>query len=150
MRGRERPHCQGGSTREASMAEDERQLTLRDESDLVGVRRHVRELGVLQGLANVAIEELATAVTEIARNVLVHADSGQIQLRAARASQGEPGRAAVLVVVKDLGPGIANLDAAMVDGFTTGQGLGIGLPSARRLVDVFEVDSRVGEGTTIR
>jgi serine/threonine-protein kinase RsbT len=132
------------------MAEEEWQLTLRDESDLVGVRRHVRELGEQQGLSNVAIEAFATAVTEIARNVLVHAHSGQIQLRAGPASQGEPPRAAVLVVVKDQGPGIANLDAAMRDGFTTGQGLGIGLPSARRLVDVFEVDSRVGEGTTIR
>jgi serine/threonine-protein kinase RsbT len=125
-------------------------MALRDESDLVVARRHVRELGERHGLPRVAIEALATAVTEIARNVLVHAGGGEISLR------GEPPRrdgtrpAAVVVHVRDHGEGIANVDAAMLDGFSTGVGLGLGLPGARRLVDVFELKSDVGRGTTVR
>ena len=128
----------------------EHRVFLRDESDLVVARRHVRELGERQGLSAVAIEALATAATEIARNVLVHAGGGEIRLH------GEPARsdgarpAAVIVHVRDRGPGIANVDAAMADGFSTGAGLGLGLPGARRLVDVFELRSAVGEGTTVR
>jgi len=126
----------------------ERLLSLRDESDLVGVRRHVRELGERQGLTPLAIEALATAVTEIVRNVFVHAGSGMIRLSAAPA-QGGAGRA-VVVEVADLGPGIRDVEAAMADGYSTGEGLGFGLPGARRLVDVFDVRTVVGGGTTIR
>jgi serine/threonine-protein kinase RsbT len=129
--------------------QSERRLTLRDESDVVVARRHVRELGALQGLTTVAIEALATAVTEIARNVLVHAQSGDLRVRAARTTQHGVARDAVVVVISDGGPGIPNVDAAMQDGFTTGSGLGMGLPGARRLVDVFELRSVVGQGTTI-
>jgi serine/threonine-protein kinase RsbT len=126
-----------------------RQLTLRDESDLVVARRHVRELGKAQGVAAVGIEALATAVTEIARNVLIHARSGQVSLRGARGSRAGIERNLVVVVVRDDGPGIANVEAAMVDGYSTGEGLGMGLSGARRMVDVFELRSVVGEGTTI-
>src|SRR5688572_23192489 len=125
-----------------------RLLSLRDESDLVGVRRHVHELGERQGLTPLAIEALATAVTEIARNVLVHAESGTIRLSAAPA-RGGTGRA-VVVEVADRGPGIADIEAALVDGFSTGTGLGLGLPGARRLVDVFDVQTVAGRGTTVR
>ena len=127
----------------------ERRLTLRDESDVVVARRHVRELGAQQGLTTVAIEALATAVTEVARNVLVHAEAGDLRVRAARTTRAGVARDAVVVVVSDLGPGIPNVDAAMQDGFSTGCGLGMGLPGARRLVDVFELRSVVGRGTTI-
>jgi serine/threonine-protein kinase RsbT len=129
--------------------EREHRLTLRDESDLVVARRHVRELGKGQGVTTVGIEALATAVTEIARNVLIHARSGQVSLRAARGLRAGVERNLVVVVVRDDGPGIANVEAAMVDGYSTGQGLGMGLSGARRLVDVFELRSVVGEGTTI-
>jgi serine/threonine-protein kinase RsbT len=127
----------------------ERVLGLRDESDLVGVRRHVRELGERQGLTRVAIEALATAVTEIATNVIVHAESGRVRLYAARGRGGGAGRPAVVVEVVDFGPGIADIDAAMADGHSTGLGLGLGLPSARRMVDVFDVRTTLGQGTTV-
>ena len=126
----------------------ERLLSLRDESDLVGVRRHVHELGELQGLTPLAIEALATAVTEIVRNVFVHAESGTIRLSATPPGSGS--RRAVVVEVADHGPGIPDVDAAMADGYSTGEGLGLGLPSARRLVDAFDVRTVVGAGTTIR
>ena len=129
----------------------ERVLTLRHESDAVVARRHVRELGERFGFTTVAIEALATAVTELARNVLVHAGGGgQIRVRAEPASRADPQRPALVVIVSDRGPGIADIDAAMSDGFSTGSGLGLGLPSARRMVDVFEIESAVGRGTTIR
>lgn len=127
----------------------EHRLTLRDESDLVVARRHVRELGQRQGVTPVGIEALATAVTEIARNVLIHARSGQVSLRGARGPRAGVERRLVIVVVSDDGPGIPDVEVAMVDGYTTGQGLGMGLSGARRLVDVFELRTVVGEGTTI-
>jgi serine/threonine-protein kinase RsbT len=128
----------------------EHRVFMRDESDLVVARRHVRELGGARGLSAVAIEALATAVTELARNVLVHAGGGEVRLRGEPASANGARPAAVIVHVCDRGPGISDVDAAMADGFSTGPGLGLGLPGARRLVDVFELRSAVGEGTTIR
>jgi len=91
------------------------------------------------------IEELVTAVSEIARNVVVHAGRGELLVELIEG----PGRPALLVTARDQGPGIAHLEAAMQDGFTTGNGLGLGLPSARRLVDELEVASALGSGTTV-
>jgi serine/threonine-protein kinase RsbT len=124
-------------------------MTLRDESDIVVARRHVRELGERQRLSRVAVEALATAVTEIARNVIVHAQSGEVRLRGECAVRGGAERGLVVVVVRDGGPGIPDIEAAMVDGFSTGLGLGFGLSGARRMVDSFEIASAVGQGTTI-
>lgn len=81
--------------------------------------------------------------------MLIHAGSGQVSLRGGRGLRAGVARDLVVVVVKDDGPGIANVEAAMVDGYSTGQGLGMGLSGARRLVDAFELRSAVGEGTTI-
>ena len=129
--------------------ESARQLTLRDESDLVVARRHVRELGQDVGLSEVCIEQLATAVTEIARNVLVHARVGCIALRALRGVRAGVDRRFVAVVVTDEGPGIPDVGEAMVDGYSTGGSLGMGLAGARRLVDTFALTSVVGQGTTV-
>ncbi|HTV25776.1 MAG TPA: ATP-binding protein [Polyangiaceae bacterium] len=129
--------------------ESVRQLTLRDESDLVVARRHVREVGQSQGLSALSIEQLATAVTEIARNVLVHARSGMLSVRGERAVREGAARDLVVVVVADEGPGISDVGAAMVDGYSTGGTLGMGLAGARRLVDAFAVDSVVSRGTTV-
>jgi serine/threonine-protein kinase RsbT len=115
------------------------------ESDIAVVRGYVRELGRVQQLLPVAIEALATAVTEVARNVLVHAGGGEIWIDALF----EGGRKGVRAIARDTGAGIRDLDAAMRDGFSTGTGLGAGLPGARRLVDEFALTSKVGEGTTV-
>jgi serine/threonine-protein kinase RsbT len=131
------------------MNERERQLTLRDESDLVVLRGHVRELGLREGLAAVSIEALATAVTEIARNVLVHARFGKVSMGGGRGIREGVERSFVVVVVTDDGPGIPDLAAAMADGYSTGRGLGMGLSGAQRLVDVFELRSVVGQGTRV-
>jgi serine/threonine-protein kinase RsbT len=88
---------------------------------------------------------IATAISEIARNIVVYAKHGDVTL----APLAEGGRRGILVVAKDSGPGIPNIEQAMRDGFSTGKSLGLGLPGARRLMDEFEVSSQVGVGTTV-
>jgi serine/threonine-protein kinase RsbT len=116
-----------------------------DDSDLVVARRHARQLATQQGLPGVAVESLAIAVTEVGRNMLVHAGGGEIVL----AASVDATRCGVIVTALDAGPGILDVEQAMRDGFSTRDGLGLGLPSARRLVDEFEIESTAGAGTRV-
>ena len=120
-------------------------LAVRDESDVAMVRKRTREVGRDTGLRPAAVEALATAVSEVTRNIVVHADSGEVVIRVGEVD----GRAALVLIAHDQGPGIADLDRAMEDGYSTGGGLGIGLPSARRLTDRFEIVSAPAQGTTV-
>jgi serine/threonine-protein kinase RsbT len=122
-------------------------VPIREEADVVVARRHVRELGLDARLAEHAVEALATAVSEVARNIVVHARAGELLLGVVKAG----GRCGVVVLARDEGPGIMNLEEAMQDGYTTAKGLGLGLSSARRLVDEFEIVSETGSstGTTV-
>jgi len=120
-------------------------VRIRDESDVVVARRRSRELAAQQGFSNAAAEALATAVTEIARNIVVHAQSGEILFGAL----ADSARRGVIVTASDTGAGIRDIEQAMQDGFSTRGGVGFGLPGARRLVDEFEIESKVGSGTTI-
>jgi len=122
-----------------------RVVVIRDDSDVGTARRCARELAARHGLAGVEIEALATAVTEIARNIVVHAGLGEIRIAPAT---GAPRRGVVVTAI-DAGPGIARVEQAMQDGFSTTGSLGFGLPGAKRLVDDFEIESTVGEGTRI-
>lgn len=119
-------------------------VSIRDDSDVVVTRRLVREVARREGLSETAKEALATAATELARNILVHATTGEILVGSTvcGALRG------VVVIARDEGPGIPDVAQAMTDGYSTGSGLGLGLPSARRLVDEFEVTSAAGAGTT--
>jgi len=116
-----------------------------DESDIVVARRRARELGSQQGFSETAIVALATAVTEIARNIVVHAGTGDLTFTTATDARGR----GVIVTALDAGPGIVHVEQAMRDGYSTSSGLGCGLPGARRLVDEFEIDSTVGVGTRV-
>jgi serine/threonine-protein kinase RsbT len=109
------------------------------------VRKLAREVGRDVGLRPAAVEALATAVSEVARNIVVHAGGGEVVFRVGQVEE----RSAVIVVARDQGPGIPDLVQAMEDGYSTGAGLGIGLPSARRLSDRFEIASSAGQGTTV-
>jgi serine/threonine-protein kinase RsbT len=120
-------------------------VTIRDESDVATARQQVRELGVQQGLSDARIAALATAVTEIARNILVHAGSGEMSFVAATRAP----RRGIVVVARDWGPGIADIAQAMKDGYSTGRGLGMGLAGAQRLVDEFGIESAAGAGVTV-
>jgi serine/threonine-protein kinase RsbT len=124
---------------------DEVLVRVSHESDVAAARQRTRELAARQGLTAAATEALATAVSEIAYNIVVHAGSGQIRI----AAVVERCRRGVIVIAQDFGPGISDIAQAMQDGFSTAGSLGFGLPGARRLVDGFEIESTVGEGTRV-
>src|ERR1700761_4923453 len=88
---------------------------------------------------------IATAISEIARNITSYAGRGAVQVAVA----DREGRKALVVRADDEGPGIADIDRAMEDGYSTGRGLGMGLPGARRLMDRLIVESVLGRGTTV-
>ncbi|MGS0686293.1 anti-sigma regulatory factor [Nakamurella sp. GG22] len=113
--------------------------------DVVIARRRGRELGAAAGFADTDLTLIATAISEVARNIVAFAAPGEITITPVSGSD----RHGITVVARDKGPGIGNVDRALRDGFSTGDGLGIGLPGARRVMDEFRIHSEVGEGTTI-
>lgn len=121
------------------------QVPVREEPDVAVARQTVRAVAAEAGLGTSAVEALATAVSEIARNIVVHSRGGAIAIRQVE----ERGRRGVEVVARDVAPGIADLERVMQDGYSTGGGLGLGLPGARRLVDEFTLESAIGGGTTV-
>jgi serine/threonine-protein kinase RsbT len=122
-----------------------RRVRLTGELDVADAARAARELAEGVGLSSVEAQHLATAVSEVATNALKYAGGGDVELAA-----DEDGRRGVRVVVRDDGPGIADLAAALRDGTSTGGSLGLGLPGARRLTDAFDIESRPGHGTVVR
>ncbi|MEU4565841.1 ATP-binding protein [Micromonospora sp. NPDC023956] len=120
------------------------QVIRRDE-DVVRVRQLVRTVAVAVKLSLVDQTKLVTAASELARNTLVYGGGGDVEVTVV--DNGV--RRGVRIVFADTGPGIADLDLALTDGYTTGGGLGLGLSGARRLVDEFDIRTAVGEGTVI-
>ncbi|WP_157437539.1 anti-sigma regulatory factor [Actinoplanes subtropicus] len=122
-------------------------VVISGESDLLDVRSALRTAAERAGLRLTATTKLVTAGSELARNILRYATGGQgtvtIEECTTRAGRG------VRAVFVDQGPGIADLDEVMRDGFSSGGSLGIGLPGSRRLVDEFTIDSMPGRGTTV-
>lgn len=114
-------------------------------SDADWARYTVHELAVREGFQETRAVALATAVSEIARNIVVHAGRGKLSV--APITDGL--RHGIVVVARDEGPGIPDIDRAMQDGYSTKGSLGLGLSGAKRLVDKFEIESIVGEGATI-
>jgi serine/threonine-protein kinase RsbT len=113
--------------------------------DIVTARQMGRELAVEAGFTGSDLTLIATAISEVARNIVVYARRGEIRLQLA----ARDGRSGIEVVAADQGPGIADIEQAMQDGFSTGRSLGLGLPGARRLMDEFEIVSAPGKGTTV-
>ena len=127
------------------MSERSLRFTIAGESDVGIARIRTHRLAIDEGFSEVAAAALATAVSELARNVLAHARSGELVLEIAV----EEARHGIVATVRDEGPGIASIERAMEDGYSTTRSLGLGLPSARRLVDELEVVSVAGVGTTV-
>ena len=113
--------------------------------DIVTARQIGRELAVEAGFTGSDLTLIATAISEVARNIIVYAQRGEIRLHMAQ----RDGRRGIEVVAVDEGPGIPDIERAMQDGFSTGRSLGLGLPGARRLMDEFEIVSEMGKGTTV-
>ena len=116
-----------------------------DESDILKARQAARAMAADLGFDLTSQTLIATAISELARNILKYARSGEILLRQA-ARNGAQG---ITVIAADKGPGITDTALAMTDGFSTGQGLGLGLPGTKRLMDDFDLVSEVGQGTTV-
>jgi serine/threonine-protein kinase RsbT len=113
--------------------------------DIVTVRRVVREWAIALGFSLVDQTKIVTAASELARNVVVHGGGGTVLLEALN----HDNRRGLRLAFEDRGPGIADVEAALRDGFTTGGGLGLGLGGARRLANEFQIDTRPGEGTRV-
>lgn len=124
---------------------DEVRLRVEVDADVVAARQRGREVAMRLGFSPTEATILATAISEMARNVVKFAARGQIAITETR----DGDRHGVTVVVRDVGPGISDLDRAMRDGFSTYHGLGLGLPGARRLMDEFTVKTEPGHGTTV-
>lgn len=120
-------------------------VAINNESDVVTARQRGRELAARIGFSSTDQTLFATAISEVARNIVSYAGHGEIVLCAIE----EGHRRGILVVARDQGPGIADLELAMRDGYSTGNSLGVGLPGARRLMDDFELLSELGVGTTV-
>lgn len=115
------------------------------ESDIVTARQRGREVGLSLGFGSVDLTLLSTAISEVARNIVKYAGRGEIALWV-----GSNGASTGIVVqARDKGPGIPDLELAMRDGYSTGKGLGLGLPGAKRLMDEFDIQSAPGAGTVV-
>lgn len=108
-------------------------------------RQTGRKIAEKVGFAGSDLTMISTAISELARNIIRYASEGEVAVSAI----SERGRVGVMVVARDQGPGIADVDLAMRDGYTTSSGMGLGLPGARRLMDEFAISSQVSEGTTV-
>jgi serine/threonine-protein kinase RsbT len=124
-------------------------IVISTDGDIVVARQSGRELAAQIGCSSTDATLIATAISEVARNILTHAGHGEVEMQTIDASANRRREPAVEVIARDNGPGIADIERAMQDGYTTGRGLGLGLPGARRLMDEFEITSEVGVGTTI-
>jgi len=124
----------------------EMRVPIKHEVDIVTARQQGRALASQLGFSNIEQTFIATAISEVARNIIVYAKSGEITMRTEQRNGGKPG---ITIVARDEGPGIPDVALAMQNGYSTTNSLGLGLPGAKRMMDEFEIVSEVGKGTTI-
>jgi len=124
-------------------AED--RVPIRTDADIVQARQKGREMATRLGFASTDLVLITTAISELARNILLYAKDGEIMVKALNSGE----RNGILLVARDQGPGIPNIDLAMQGGYSTSGNLGLGLPGVRRLMDEMDIESKVGTGTTI-
>jgi len=122
------------------------ELPIRTGDDVVRVRQQVRVVAAKNGLSLVDQTKVVTAASELARNALVHGGGGLARVEVVTSALGKNG---IRVGFTDDGPGIADVDLALTDGWSSGDGLGLGLSGARRLVDEFALTSKPGGGTSV-
>ena len=129
---------------DASVAHEVR-VAVRSGADIITVRQQGRALAAQAGFSASQLTIIATAVSEVTRNIIDYATEGEMVLRLISAW----GKYGVQIIATDRGPGIADIREAMRDGYSSNACLGIGLPGVRRLMDEFEIVSEVGKGTTV-
>ena len=124
---------------------DESLVPIRSDLDIVAARQRGRALAQRLGFSDSSLTMIATAIPELARNILLYAKRGEMSVGVVE----DDGLRGIAVVARDEGPGIRDVDQAMEVGYSTSGSLGLGLPGVRRLMDDFEIVSRPGRGTTI-
>ena len=129
------------------MADDhESVIPIESDADVVTARQRARAMASGLELTSTDQTLLATAISEVARNITTYAKRGEVLLAVVR---DDAGRRGIRVIARDDGPGIENVEQALQDGYTSGGGLGLGLPGARRLVHEFEIETAPGQGTKV-
>lgn len=121
------------------------EVAIASEVDIVSARKAVREAAVKLGFGVTDVTRIVTAASELARNTFLYAGTGRMRWRRLSTS----GKSAIELVFEDNGPGIADIASVMQDGYTSGGGLGMGLPGTKRLMDEMEISSEPGKGTTV-
>jgi serine/threonine-protein kinase RsbT len=122
-----------------------KEVSISSETDIVVVRKCVREAATQLGFGVTDVTRIITAVSELARNAFLYAGRGVLRCR----TLDQAGKVGIELIVEDNGPGITNIEQAMEAGYTTGGGLGLGLPGTKRLMDEMEIQSEAGKGTKI-
>ncbi len=125
---------------------DEIRIPIKSDADMVPARAEARALALALGFSRTDATLIATAISEVTRNIVVHAGCGELLMRPVH----DDSRTGIVVVARDDGPGIRDVEAALGRGYTGRGGLGLGLPGARRLMDKFEVESNSSSGTTVK
>lgn len=120
-------------------------LPVRNSEDVVAVRQRVRAIAEKERFKLIDQTKIVTAASELARNTIVYGGGGTALIEVLQ----EGSKLGIRIEFKDLGPGIADIEVAMKDGFTSGGGLGLGLGGAKRLSNEFEIDSQLGKGTRV-
>lgn len=133
------------SVRDVQAVETEIHVPIRSDQDIVAARQKGRSLAIELGFSSGDATLIATAISELARNIVTYARFGEVQLSVIQGSA----RLGIQLVAQDTGPGIPDIQQALRDGFSTSGSLGLGLPGVRRLVDEFEIVSEVNCGTTV-
>ena len=118
---------------------------IRSSDDIVKVRQMTREWALMQAFSLVDQTKIVTAASELARNTLEHGRGGEVRIQTLDVGQ----RRGVRLTFTDQGPGIPDLEKALRDGFTTGNGMGLGLSGSKRLVNDFDIQTEVNKGTTV-
>lgn len=125
--------------------EQAERIAIESDADVVTARQRARALAVGLEMPSTDQTLLATAISEIARNITAYAKRGEVLIDVVH----DGPRRGIRVVAMDEGPGIEDVEKALTDGYTTGGGLGLGLPGARRLVDEFDIQTAPGQGTRV-
>ncbi len=126
---------------------EERCIPVKTDLDIVSARVEGRNLARELGFGTIDQARIATAISELARNIVLYAPEGKVRVRAVVSDDGGRG---IEVVCEDNGPGIANVELVMQDGYSTSSGLGMGLPGTKRLMDEFEIETKLGVGTKVK
>lgn len=120
-------------------------VAIRSDGDIVSARQQGRSLAAVVGFTATDATLIATAISELARNIVMYARQGEVVIRRVEAAQ----RKGIAIVARDAGPGIRSMEDVLRDGYSTSGGLGLGLPGVKRLMDEFALESELGRGTTV-